>query len=90
LVDRANLAVQDFFNQYPKFDEPEAIQKYVKWAVPAPRFSCDEEGKRIQTEDHIFPYMYKYNDNDQMDPNDRSVSSLLRSSPIVTDDIYSY
>lgn len=79
MVDRADLAVEDFFKEYTEFDTLGAIQRYVKWAVPAPSTISDDLGRKIASEDHIFPYMYEYN-NRQIDSFDPDVSSLLRSS----------
>ena len=76
LADRAERAVEDFFNNYSQFDSPEEKQTYVKWAVPPPKIITDSKGRRLLAEDHQFPYMYKYNDKEPM-PRATDVGSLL-------------
>ena len=75
-----DVAVEEFFKQYAKFDTPEAVRKYVNWAVPSPKTIHDDMGRKIPAENHIFPYMYEYDNNHRMDASDRDVSGFLQSS----------
>ncbi|KAF8336127.1 hypothetical protein F5887DRAFT_1078857 [Amanita rubescens] len=69
-AERAERAVEDFFRKYTQFAEPARIQAYVRWAVPPARVKTNGRGQTIMLEDHVFPYMYKYNNEHQMDGND--------------------
>jgi hypothetical protein len=76
MADRAERAVEDFFGHYSLFGSAEAIHKYVNWAAPPARAITDSTGRRLLVEDHVFPYMYRYNNKDPM-PESIGVGDLL-------------
>ncbi|KAF8328037.1 hypothetical protein F5887DRAFT_1083303 [Amanita rubescens] len=69
-AERAERAVEDFFKRYSRFAEPARIEEYVQWAVPPARVKANRTGQTIMLEDHVFPYMYRYNHEHRMDGND--------------------
>ena len=58
--DRAEKAVQAFFDHYVELDTPAAHRNYVAWAVPVPEEKVDARGRKVLVPPPIYPYMWRY------------------------------
>ena len=57
--DRAEKAVQAFFDRYVELDTPAARRNYVAWAVPVPEEKVDARGRKVLVPPPIYPYMWR-------------------------------
>ena len=57
--DRAEKAVQAFFDRYVELDSPAARRDYVAWAVPTPEEKVDARGRKVLVPPPIYPYMWR-------------------------------
>ena len=57
--DRAEKAIQAFFNRYVELDTPAARRNYVVWAVPALEEKVDARGRKVLVPPPIYPYMWQ-------------------------------
>ena len=57
--DRAEKAVQAFFDCYVELDTPAACRNYVAWAVPVLEEKVDARGRKVLILLPIYPYMWQ-------------------------------
>ena len=57
--DRAEKAVQAFFDHYVELDSPAARCHYVAWAVPTPEEKVDGRGWKVLVPPPIYLYMWR-------------------------------
>ncbi|KIM57674.1 hypothetical protein SCLCIDRAFT_129963, partial [Scleroderma citrinum Foug A] len=67
--DRAEKAVESFFDRYAEFSSPQIQESYVAWAVPEPEETINRKGRKVLVPLTVFPYMWQnVNDNDPENP----------------------
>jgi len=55
MADRAEKAVEAFFNRYERFKSAHARQAYVTWAVPKPEEKINPKGRKYFVPPPVYP-----------------------------------
>lgn len=59
LADRAERAVEDFFDSDPDFSAAEFRKTYISWALPRDREKIDNHGRSITIPADFYPFMWE-------------------------------